>query len=118
MRWRVLIAFGIIAGILAAGLNFRIHVTNCCNEIEALLLQSEPSLQQLEQALNLWEKEVPLLSALLHHDLMERVGQELSRGLGLLKSGDLPGCKGQIDIILYLLDDIRDYDDISFKTLF
>lgn len=126
MQWRVLMALGLIGLILFGGLFCRENVADRCDQVADLLRQVQsqlegddsPSPEILEQAMALWEKNLPVLSALLSHDRLENVGRDLSRGLGYLHVGDRPGCLAQIDAALYLLDDIREYDHVDWKTLF
>ena len=41
----------------------------------------------------------------------------LSRASGCLRAKDRSGCLEQLRAVLYLLDDIGEYDHISLKTL-
>lgn len=126
MQWRVLTALVLIGLIVAGGLVCRQQVAVCCDKVEVLLRQAEVQLEDdpalsaeaLEQAMLLWEEDLPLLSALLNHGRLENVGRDLSRGLGYVETGDPSGCLAQIGAALYLLDDIREYDHIDWKTLF
>lgn len=121
MRWRVLTAVVLLCAILTGGLMCRRQVIRYCDDVLALLQPADggiPHRQQLEQALESWEQALPQLSSLLHQDRLERVGQSLSAGLGALRSGDEGGCLAQIGTAIYLLRDIREYDDILWQTLF
>lgn len=120
MRWRVLTALLLIGSIVAGGLFCRSIVAQTCRQVESLLRQPNDQLNQeaLEQALQLWEDALPILSTLLHHQRLEEVGQGLARSLGALRAGDIGGCTAQMDGVLYELDDIREYDHINWKTLF
>jgi len=120
MRWRVLMALTIIGLILAGGLYCQDRVTNICIQMEQLLLQAraQRAPEPLKQACTLWESNIPLLSTLLHHQRLDEVGQNLSRSMGALTSADIGQCIAQIDSILYMLADIREYDHINWKTLF
>ena len=120
MRWRVLTAVVLLCAIVAGGVLCRRQVIRCCDDV-LTLLQSEtehPTQQQLELALARWERSLPLLSSLLHQDRLEQVGQRLSAGLGFLHEGDEAGCSAQISTAIYLLRDIREYDDFLLQILF
>ena len=120
MRWRVLTALLIIGAILAGGAVCRIAVARTCDQVSDLLLQQKGRADEemLESALRLWDESLPVLSILLHHQQLEAVGLSMARGLGALRAGDIAGCMAQIDASLYILSDIREYDDIQWKTLF
>ena len=119
MRWRVTIAAALILAVLLGGTVCRAEVQRRCSLMEKLLLQAAAELQPelLEEADRLWEQGLPLLSCLLPHDRLERVGEGLARAEGFLKAGDRPAFSAQIVALLYLLDDIREYDYINFQTL-
>ena len=119
MRWRVTIAAALILAVLLGGTVCRTKVQQQCGLVETLLLQAETELRPelLEEADRLWERGLPLLSCLLPHDRLERVGEGLARAEGFLKAGDRPSFFAQIEALLYLLDDIREYDYINFQTL-
>ena len=76
-------------------------------------LRPEP----LEEAARLWEQRLPLLSCVLTHDRLERVGEGIARAESLLRLGDAGDFAAQIDALLYLLDDIREYDHIRLQSL-
>ena len=120
MRWRVLTALILIGFVVTGGLFCRSKVTQTCRQVEQLLQQqrNQPDQEALTQALALWDEALPLLSTLMHHQRLEEVGHGLSCGLGALRAGDTGSCIMQIDGVLYLLDDIREYDHIHWKTLF
>ena len=120
MRWRVLVAIVLLCAILTSGMLCRRQVIHCCDDVIALLQSTDgaPARQQLEDALERWEKALPLLSSLLHQDRLERVGQSLSCALGFLQGGDEAGCLAQTATAVYLLRDIREYDDILWQILF
>jgi hypothetical protein len=119
MRWRVTIAAALILAVLLGGTVCRTKVRQQCSLVETLLLQAAAELRPelLEEADRLWERGLPLLSCLLPHDRLERVGEGLARAEGFLKAGDRPSFFAQIEALLYLLDDIREYDYINFQTL-
>ena len=120
MRWRVLTAVVLLCIIVAGGFVCRRQVIRCCDDV-LTLLQNEtehPTQRQLELALIRWERSLPLLSSLLHQERLEQVGQHLSAGLGYLRGGDEAGCLAQIGTAIYLLRDIREYDDILLQFLF
>lgn len=120
MRWRVLTATVLLCAILAGGFLCRSQVIQHCDDVLALLQSADgvPSEMQLEEALTHWEGTLPLLSSLLHQDRLEHVGQSLSCALGYLQGGDEAGCLAQLGKALYLLRDIREYDDILWQILF
>ena len=113
MRWRVLTAVLLIVALLAGGIAFRWVVNDTCRRVENLLRQSGP----LEEAQALWERRLPLLSCVITHDRLERVGEGLARANGYLQTGEQAGFRVQIEGLLYLLDDIREYDHINVQTL-
>ena len=119
MRWRVTIAAALILAVLLGGTVCRAEVQRRCGLVETLLLRAAAELRPelLEEADRLWERGLPLLSCLLPHDRLERVGEGLARAEGFLKAGDRPAFSAQIAALLYLLDDIREYDYINFQTL-
>lgn len=117
MRWRVLTAVLIIGMIVTGGLYCRSRIGEICGQMEDLLRQP-PDRAALDDALQLWEDSLPLLSTLLHHQRLDEVGQNLTRSAGALQAGDFGQCAAQIDSILYMLEDIREYDHIHWKTLF
>lgn len=120
MRWRVLTAVFIISSILLGGIACRSKVEKTCQEMEELLIRQaeQPELAVLDKALSLWEEQLPLLSTLLHHQRLDEVGQSLARSTGALQAGDVGQCMAQIHSVLYMLEDIREYDHINFKTMF
>ena len=126
MRWRVLMAVALLCAVVAGGLYFRGQTIACCDEVIDLLQPTAAELESgvlpdsdaLEKALEQWEHHLPLLSFLLHQDRLERVGQCLSSGLGYLDGGDSAGSLAQIHTAMYLLRDIREYDDILWQVLF
>ena len=120
MRWRILTATILLCATLAGGFICRRQVIQSCDDVLALLqsADSTPSQTQLEEALAHWENALPLLSSLLHQDRLERVGQSLSCALGYLQGGDEAGCLAQLGTAVYLLRDIREYDDILWQILF
>ena len=119
MRWRVMMASVLILALLSGGVVCRSLVERRCREVEALLRQAEAELQpmRMEEAGRLWEQGLPLLSCLLSHDRLERVGEGLARAESLLRTGDRSAFSAQIAALLYLLDDIREYDHINSQTL-
>ena len=120
MRWRVIVAAALLLGTLGAGLWCRTLVSDHCQRVEALIarVQSDTGDETtLDEALTLWEENIPLLSSLLNHEVLEQVGTCLSRAQGCLSEGDIAGCKEQLAAAMYLLDDIREYDDTSWKNL-
>ncbi len=118
MGWRVWVSAGLLAAVLGGGSFCREVVADHCRQVEDLLqLAGTGEMAPLEQAITLWEGKLPLLSSLLNHEVLEEVGSCLSRAEGCLESGDLAGCRVQLDAALYLLDDIREYDTISWKNL-
>ena len=119
MRWRVTIAAALILAVLLGGTVCRAEVQRRCSLMEKLLLQAAAELRPelLEEADRLWGRGLPLLSCLLPHDRLERVGEGLARAEGFLKAGDRSSFFAQIEALLYLLDDIREYDYINFQTL-
>ena len=120
MRWRVLTALLIIGLILTGGIYCRSRIEQTCEQMDELLLQQKelPDPDVLNEALLLWEEQLPLLSTLLHHQRLDEVGQSLARSTGALQAGDFGQYIAQIDSILYMLSDIREYDHINLKTLF
>lgn len=119
MRWRVTIAAALILAVLLGGTVCRTKVQQQCGLVETLLLQAAAELRPelLEEADRLWERGLPLLSCLLPHDRLERVGEGIARANGYLQTGEQAGFRVQIEGLLYLLDDIREYDYINFQTL-
>ena len=125
MRWRALTAAVLLAGILLGGLWCRAQVEEHCKTIEHMLAGLSAALEQgtlpdsgtLDRALLLWEERLPFLSSLLDHEQLEQVGVGLSRASGCLRAKDRSGCLEQLRAVLYLLDDIGEYDHISLKTL-
>ncbi len=120
MRWRVVVAAALLLGTLGTGLWCRAEVAAHCRRVEELTtrVQQDPeNAAALDQALNLWEARLPFLSSLLNHEVLEQVGTCLARARGCLSAGDRAGCLEQLDAALYLLDDIREYDDINWKNL-
>lgn len=120
MLWRVVVAAALLLGTLGTGLWCRAEVAAHCQQVEQLAMQvrSDPQMDHaLEQALILWEERLPFLSSLLNHEVLEQVGAYLSRARGCLSAGDVAGCMEQLDAAFYLLDDIREYDDINWKNL-
>ena len=119
MKWRVLTAVALILALLVGGVTVRRVVSNTCREMESLLQQAEIDLQSgtLEAAQDLWEQRLPLLSCVVMHDHLERVGEGLARAEGYLQTGEQAGFRAQIESLLYLLDDIREYDHINVQTM-
>lgn len=120
MRWRVTVASLLLLGIVGTGLWCRGAVADHCRRIETLAarVQADPGDQAaLDEALELWKDRIPFLSTLLNHELLEQVGVGLSRAQSCLSSGDRAGCLEQLQAVLYLLDDIREYDDMNWKNL-
>ena len=119
MRWRVLIAAVLIVALLVGGGVCRQKVGACCGEVAGLVEQARAELrpEPLEEAARIWEWRLPLLSCVLTHDRLERVGEGLARAESLLRLGDEGAFAAQIDALLYLLDDIREYDHIRLQTL-
>lgn len=117
MRWRVLTALLIIGMIMTGGIYCRSRIAEICEQMEVLLRQ-QPDGTALDDALQLWEDSLPLLSSLLHHQRLDEVGQNLARSAGVLQAGDSGQYTAQIHALLYMLSDIREYDHISWKTLF
>ena len=120
MRWRVIVAAGLLLGTLFAGLWCRSQVTDHCHRIESLAarVRDDPGDRAaLEEAIILWDRRLPFLSSLLNHEVLEQVGTALARAESCLLAGDRAGCMEQLDAALYLLDDIREYDDINWKNL-
>ncbi len=118
MRWRIWMAAALLAAIVGGGLAARQTVSTHCRRVEDLLVQAGAGESApLEQAIGLWEQGLPLLSSLLNHEVLEQVGSSLSRARGCLQAGDTAGCREQLDAALYLLDDIRQYDALSWKNL-
>lgn len=120
MRCRVIVASLLLLGIMGTGLWCRGEVADHCRKIEALAarVQADPGDQEaLEEALDLWEERIPFLSTLLNHELLEQVGVGLARAEGCLLASDRSGCLEQLQAVLYLLDDIREYDDMNWKNL-
>ncbi len=119
MQWRVLTAVALILALLAGGMICRGAVADSCGAVEAMLRQAKasPAPESLERARALWESRLPLLSCVLTHDRLERVGEGLARAAGCLQAGDAAAFAAQIESLLYLLDDIREYDHINAQTL-
>lgn len=119
MKWRVLTAVALILALLVGGVTVRRVVSDTCREVERLLQRTEIDLQPgpLEEAQDLWERRLPLLSCVVMHDHLERVGEGLARADGYLQAGEQAGFRAQIKGLLYLLDDIREYDHINVQTL-
>lgn len=120
MRWRVTVAAGLLLATLAGGLWCRTEVAGHCRKIEALVQQVQDAPDDrtpLLTAQALWEERLPFLSSLLNHEVLEQIGTCLARAEGCLLAGDRAGFMEQLDAALYLLDDIREYDDISWKNL-
>ncbi|MBR5536279.1 MAG: DUF4363 family protein [Clostridia bacterium] len=119
MRWRVLIAAILIVALLVGGGVCRRKVGVCCGEVAELvkLARAELRPEPLEEAARIWERRLPLLSCVLTHDRLERVGEGLARAEGFLRAGDRGNFLAQIDGLLYFLDDIREYDHIRLQAL-
>lgn len=120
MRWRVWVAAALLLGTLGAGLWCRSLVADHCREIEGLVTRAQSDPQDeaaLEEALNLWEERLPLLSSMLNHEVLEQVGTCMSRAKARLSAGDFAGYKEQLAAVMYLLDGIREYDDMNWKNL-
>lgn len=120
MRWRMVAAAALLLGTLCAGLWCREAVADHCRRVEGLVARVQADAGDraaLEEALALWERRLPFLSSLLNHEVLEQVGACLSRARGCLIQGDEAGCMEQLEAALYLLDDIREYDDINWKNL-
>lgn len=125
MRWRVVTAALLLAGLLAGGLFCRGLVEDCCDRAARLLETACAQLEAgqtpvwlVEESLEHWEKHLPLLSSLMHHEALEAVGQGLSRAAGYVYLEDFPAGLAQLREVLYLLDDIRNFDRPVWKTLF
>ncbi len=118
MRWRMWVAALLLLIIVGGGLAARQKVAAHCRLAEELIGQAAAGEQAaLEQAVLLWEQGLPLLSSLLNHEVLEQVGACLARAGGCLQAGDSAGCREQLAAALYLLDDIRAYDDLTWKNL-
>ena len=120
MRWRVVVSAALLLGTLGTGLWCRAEVATHCRRVEQLAIRVQDDLENitaLDQALGLCEARLPFLSSLLNHEVLEQVGTCLARAKGCLSAGDRAGCLEQLDAVLYLLDDIREYDDINWKNL-
>lgn len=119
MRWRVLTAAVLILSLLSGGAVCRGQVGACCGEVERLLELAEDGLRpaMLKEAALVWEENLPLLSCVLTHDRLERVGEGLARAEAFLLAGDRAAFSAQIGALRYLLDDIREYDHIRLQTL-
>lgn len=117
MRWRVLTALLLIGMIVTGGIYCRSKIAGICGQMEDLLEQP-PDHAALDEALQLWEDSLPMLSTLLHHQRLDEVGQSLARAAGALQQGDSGQYTAQIYALLYMLNDIREYDHINWKTLF
>ena len=120
MGWRVVVAVVLLLGTLAAGQVCRLAVVERCRRVEelAVQVQADPNDRApLEEALTWWETGLPFLSSLINHAILEQVGLALTRANSYLLAGDEAGCLEQLAVAMYLLDDIREYDDISWKNL-
>ena len=120
MGWRVAVAVVLLLGTLAAGQVCRLAVDEYCSAIETLVAQvrnNPDDRAPLEEALGRWEARLPFLSSLINHAILEQVGLALTRANSCLLAGDEAGCLEQLAVAMYLLDDIREYDDISWKNL-
>ena len=120
MRWRVTIAAALILAVLLGGTVCRTKVQQQCGLVETLLLRAAAELRPelLEEAGRLWERGLPLLSCLLPHDRLERVGEGLARAEGQFSAGETAAAADQIRMVLYLLGAVREYDHINLKNLF
>lgn len=119
MKWRVLTAVVLILALLVGGVMFRRAVSDTCRQVGTILQQAGADMQPgtMEAARELWEGRLPLLSCVVAHDRLERVGEGLARANGYLQAGARGAFRGQIEGVLYLLEDIREYDDITVQTL-
>ncbi len=117
MGLRVAAAAALLAAVLGGGLFFRGEVRAHCRQVEGLILQGTEDPAALERATDLWEAGLPTLSSLLNHEPLEEVGLALARAKGALQAGDSALAESLLAAALYLLDDIREYDDISWKNL-
>ena len=119
MRWRILTAAVLIFILLAGGWFLQRTVAHACGEIESMLRQAKSDLRPegVEAARVQWESKLPLLSCVVAHDRLERVGEGLARAEGYLRAGERADFAAQIEAVLYLLDDIREYDHINLQTL-
>ena len=119
MRWRVAVSMALILALLVGGVFCRIVVEQHCRAVEELL-QSWLSgdHRQLARARGLWEKRLGLLSALIDHEKLEKVGEGLARAEGQFSAGETAAAADQIRMVLYLLGAVREYDHINLKNLF
>ena len=119
MRWRVMIAAVLIVALLAGGVVCRRKVGICCGEVAALVEQAQIELrpEPLQEAARLWKQRLPLLSCVLTHDRLERVGEGIARAESLLRLGNAGDFAAQVNALLYQLEDIREYDYIRLQTL-
>ena len=119
MRWRVAVSMALILALLMGGVFCRLMVDRHCRAVEALL-QSWLSgdHRQLARAQDLWGKRLGLLSTLIDHEKLEKVGEGLARAEGLYAAGEAAAATEQIRTALYLLGAVREYDHINLKNLF
>lgn len=119
MRWRVAVSMALILALLMGGVFCRLMVEQHCRAVEALL-QSWLSgdHRQLAWAQDLWEKRLGLLSTLIDHEKLEKVGEGLARAEGQFSAGETAAAADQIRMVLYLLGAVREYDHINLKNLF
>lgn len=121
MRSRLVAAVLLPVLLLSAGFCCRRAVDARCRRMEALvqtaLTASFPA-APLSRAGALWEESLPLLSTLLHHQPLEQVGSGLARARGYLAADDRAGFLAELHRLLYLLEDIRTYDDLTLQNLF
>ena len=119
MTWRILAAAGLIVVLLAGGVLLRGAVADTCAAVGKLLEQAaaDRDPETLDSALALWEERLPLLSCAVTHDRLERIGEGIIRAKGCLEAGTEPAFRVQLASVLYLLEDIREYDDINVRTV-
>ena len=119
MRWRVVVSAVLILSLLIGGVLCRAAVERYCGTVEALLQASLSGDQrQLTLAQDLWETRLGLLSTLIDHEKLERVGEGIARAEALSSAGETVAAADQIRTVLYLLGAVREYDHINLKNLF